>query len=235
MENVTVRADAVAEVTIPIAPSLNVTMLLTAVVSKPDPLIVSVVALAFSLNPAFATTTGTIVATWIAEPLLTPLDVTTAVKLPPARGLVVNVTVNEVAVAAEMTPTALLLKTTVLRDAVVSKPKPLIVMEDALATKLDVLVLGDGVTVATCKAVPLLWLLDVTTAAKLPAEDGLVPKVTVNAVAVAAVTVPTAPSSSVTVLFPAVVLKPKPLMISVVTLAAKVAVLLVTTGVTVAT
>ena len=57
----------------------------------------------------------------------------------------------------------------------------------------------------------------------------MVPKVTVNAIAVAAVTVPTAPSSKVTVLFPAVVLKPKPLMMSVAALADKFAILRVTT------
>ena len=63
----------------------------------------------------------------------------------------------------------------------------------------------------------------------------MVPKVTVNAVAVAEVTVPTAPSSNVTVLFPAVVLKPKPLMVSVAALADRFAVLLVITGSMVAT
>ena len=60
--------------------------------------------------------------------------------------------------------------------------------------------------------------------------------VTVSEVAVAAVTVPTAAPLNATVLFDGVVaLKPKPLIVSVVALAARSAVLLVTTGVTVAT
>ena len=63
----------------------------------------------------------------------------------------------------------------------------------------------------------------------------MVENVTVSEVAVAAVTVPTAPSLKTTVLLPAVGSKPKPLMVSVVALAARLAVLLVTTGVTVAT
>lgn len=235
VENVTVRTVAVAEETVPTAPLLNVTVLLLAFVSKPEPLIVNVDALAFSWNAALVTTTGITVATCIAEPLLTPLDVMTEVRLPPARGLVVNVTVREVAVEAETTPTALLLKAIVLREAVVSNPKPLIVMEVALATIFDVFVVGTGVTIATCNAGPLLKLLVVTTAIKLPAEVGLVPKVTVNAVAVAAVTVPTAPLSNTTKLFPTVVLKPKPLMVSVEALAERFPELLVTTGITVAT
>ena len=78
----------------------------------------------------------------MAEPLLTPLEVTTAVRLPPARGLVVNVTVSEVAVAAETTPTALLFRTTELFVGVVSNPKPLIVMLVALAVRLEVLIVG---------------------------------------------------------------------------------------------
>lgn len=235
VENVTVRTDAVEDDTVPTAPLLNVTVLLPAVVSKPEPLIVNVDVLAFSWNAELEMTTGMTVATWTAEPLLTPLVVVTAVRLPPARGLVVSVTVSEVAVAAETTPTALLLKTIVLREAVVSNPKPLIVIKDALAAKLDVFVVGKGVTVATCNAGPLLKLLVVTTAVKLLAEVGLMPKVTVNTVAVAAVTVPTAPLSNKTVLFPAVVLKPKPFIVSVAALADKFSVLLVTTGFTVAT
>jgi hypothetical protein len=63
----------------------------------------------------------------------------------------------------------------------------------------------------------------------------LVEKVTVSDVAVAAVTAPTAPLLKVTVLSPAVVLKPNPLIVIVSALAAKLDVLLVTTGTTVAT
>jgi hypothetical protein len=51
------------------------------------------------------------------------------VKLPASLGLVENVTVNDVAVAAVTVPNALLLKTTVLLLAIGSKPKPLIVID----------------------------------------------------------------------------------------------------------
>lgn len=62
------------------------------------------------------------------------------------------------------------------------------------------------------------------------------PKVTVNVVDVAAVTVPSAPLFSVTVLLPGVTeSKPKPLIVTVVESAARAAVLEVTTGVTLAT
>ena len=50
--------------------------------------------------------------------------VTTAVRLPAAAGLVENVTVNDVAVAAVTVPTAPSLKTTVLLLAIVSNPNP---------------------------------------------------------------------------------------------------------------
>lgn len=53
------------------------------------------------------------VPTSIAAPLLLPLEVTTAVKLPAVFGFVVKVTVRAVAVAAVTEPTAPLLKTTV--------------------------------------------------------------------------------------------------------------------------
>ena len=63
---------------------------------------------------------------------------------------------------------------------------------------------ADYVTVATCTAVPLLTLLVVTTTVRLPAFFGLVENVTVIEVALAEVTVPTAPSLSTTVLLPGV-------------------------------
>ena len=44
-------------------------------------------------------------------------------------GLVENVTVNDVAVAAVTVPNALLFKTTVLLLAIGTKPKPLIVID----------------------------------------------------------------------------------------------------------
>lgn len=119
--------------------------------------------------------------------------VTTAVRLPADVGLVEKVTINEVAVAVVTDPTALLLKISVLLPAVVSKPKPLIVTEAALAAKLIVRLVTTGMTVAACTAVPLLTPFDVTTTVKLPALIGFVENVTLSVLAVAAVTVPTAP------------------------------------------
>ncbi len=58
---------------------------------------------------------------------------------------------------------------------------------------------------------------------------------TVSVVAVAAVTVPAALLLKTSVLLPAVVLKPKPLIVNVVALAASATVRVVTTGITVAT
>lgn len=81
-------------------------------------------------------------------------------------------------------------------------------------------------------AVPLSELLVVTIAVKLPALVGLVLKVTVMAVAVAAETVPTAPLLNVTVLLPGVVSKPIPLITTVEASAAKLKpALALTTGV----
>lgn len=71
-------------------------------------------------------------------------------------------------------------------------------------------------------------------AVKLPA-DGLVENVTVRPVAVAEVTVPTAPLLNATELLVAVVSKPTPSMFIVASLAAKLLVLLITKGLTVAT
>ena len=80
-------------------------------------------------------------------------------------------------------------------------------------------------------------MLVVTTAVKLPAVAGflLAVKVTVNSVAVAAVTVPSAPLLKTTVLSLAVVLKPNPAMVTVSEVAARPVVTLVTDGLTVAT
>ena len=157
-------------------------------------------------------TTGVTVATCTAAPLLT-VGRDHGGQIAGRGGLVENVTVSEVAVAAVTVPTAPLLKTTVLLAAVVSKPKPLMVSVVALAARLAVLLVTTGVTVATCTAVPLLTPSVVTTAVRLPAVGGLVENVTVSEVAVAAVTVPTAPSLKMTVLLAAVVSKPKPLMV----------------------
>lgn len=71
---------------------------------------------------------------------------------------------------------------------------------------------------------------DVTTAVNEPAVVGLVERVTVNEVAVAAVTVPTAPLLKLTELFAAVGLKAVPAIVIVDASAAKLEVLDVTTG-----
>ena len=70
----------------------------------------------------------------------------------------------------------------------------------ALAPRFAVLLVTIGVTVATWTAVPLVNPLVMTTAVRLPAVFGFVENVTVSDVAVAAVTVPTAPSLKLTVL-----------------------------------
>ena len=83
-------------------------------------------------------------------------------------------------------------------------------------------------TLATCTGLPLLDPLLVTTAVRLPI-DGAVFNVTVNWVAVAALTVPV-PLLRVTVLLAAVVSKPVPAMIRVVSVAGKLLVFEVTVG-----
>jgi hypothetical protein len=234
VENVTVSDVAVAAVTVPIAPLLKTTVLFAGVVSKPKPLMVIVFALAARLVVSLVTT-GVTLATCTAKPLLKLLVVTAAVKDPAAAGLVENVTVSDVVEAEVTVPTALLLKMTVLLPAVGSNPKPLIVTVFALAARLAVLLVTTGVTLATWTAEPLLTLFVVTTAVKLPAVAGFVENVTESAVGVAAVTVPTAPLLKTTVLRDAIASKPKPLIVSVEDVAARLAVLVVTTGVTVAT
>lgn len=160
--------------------------------------------------------------------------VTIAVKLP-AVGFVENVTVSDVAVEAVTVPAAPLLNTTVLLPAVVLNPAPVIVTVAAVEEMLDVTRVTAGLTVATCTAEPLLLEFVVTTAVKLPKPVGFVPKVMVKLVAVAAVTVPTAPLLNTTVLFAAVGLNPKPLITIPFALMARPVVRLVTTGITVAT
>jgi len=105
--------------------------------------------LAASRLPAFESTTGAIVATCTAAPLLTPSDVTTAVRFAALVGLVDKATVSEVAVAAVTAPIAPSLKTTVLFAAVVSKPKPLMVNVVASAAKFAALLVIAGLSVAT--------------------------------------------------------------------------------------
>lgn len=64
--------------------------------------------------------------------------------LPTVVGFVENVTVRAVAVAVVTVPTAPLLRVTVLFDAVVSKPNPLIVIVDAFAPRFAVLAVTTG-------------------------------------------------------------------------------------------
>ena len=181
------------------------------------------------LMPMFAT-----VATCTAEPLLWVLEETTAVRLPNV-GLVPKVTTRWVGEEVVTEPVAPRLNVTELLALLASKPKPLIDTVVSVVWMLAVLEVTTGMTVATCTAEPLLTEFVVTTAVKVPALVGVVPKVTVSAVLLALVTVPTAPSLKVTALFAAVGSKPKPLMVTVVALAARLVVLEVTTGVMVAT
>src|SRR5205823_5256423 len=153
---------AVFEVTVPTAPSLNVTTLLPfgTDASKPVPLIVIVGALAGRLAVFFVTVgtgmAGITVATWTGAPLLIASVVTTAVNMPTAVGLVVSVMVSDVGVDAVTVPTAPSLKTTVLFPGVGSKPKPLMNKHVPFRARLSVLLVTTGVTVATCTGAPLL-------------------------------------------------------------------------------
>ena len=188
----------VAAVTVPTAPLLKTTVLLAAAVSNPNPLIVRVVASANRLE-VLLVTTGTMVETCTAVPLLRPFVVTIAVRLPAEVGAVVKLTVSVVAVAAVTVPTAPLLKTTVLLAAVVENPVPVIVMLLAFAARRAVVfVVTTGLTKATGIAELPTILLDVIDAERVPAAAGLVENVTVSDVAVADVTTPTAPLLKVT-------------------------------------
>lgn len=168
-------------------------------------------------------------------PLGTPPVVTIAVKLP-ARGLVEKVTVRDVAVAEVTAPIAPLLNVTKLFAAVVLKFVPAMVTEATSAACVDeVLAVTVGAvtvatTVATCTAVPLETLFDVTTAVKLPVTVGLFASVMVSEVEEAAETAPVAPPLSATVLAVLIELNPKPLITSLVPLTPRLDVLLVTTG-----
>lgn len=76
--------------------------------------------------------------------------VTIAVRLPAVVGLVLKVTVMDVAEALVTVPTAPLLNTTVLLPGVKSKPRPLITTVEALAAMVKpALALTTGVTRAT--------------------------------------------------------------------------------------
>ena len=78
-----------------------------------------------------------------------------AVKLPALVGFVVKFTVSDVAVDEVIAPTAPLFKTTELLAATGSKPKPVIVSVVALANRVAVVLVTNGVTVATWTAEPL--------------------------------------------------------------------------------
>ena len=121
VENVTVIDVELELVTDPMAPLLKTSVLLLWMESKPNPLIVMVVAFAAKAT-VLLVMTGMTVATCTAVPLLTPLVVTLAVKFPAMVGLVEKVTLSVFAVAAETVPTALPLKRMVLLEAIVSKP-----------------------------------------------------------------------------------------------------------------
>ena len=161
--------------------------------------------------------------------------VTDALKTPTAEGLTANVTVRLVDVAAVTLPEAPLLKVTILLEGVVEKPIPLMTTVDALMLRLVVALVTTGMTEAICTAIPLEIEFDVTTAVRFPTDVGLVEKVTNNDVAVAVVTVPTAPLLKTTVLLAAVVLKPKPLIVIVFASTDALAVAMDTVGFTVAT
>lgn len=210
----TVSEVGVAAVTVPTAPLLNTTVLPAVAGLKPKPLITMPLAL-MEIPLVRLVTTGIIVATCTAEPLITPPEVTMAVKLPADIGLVLKVTVSEVVVAAVTVPTAPLLNETVLLAAVALKPVPLIVIVAAFAAKSAVELVTVGASVATWTGVPLLIPFVETTAVNRPA-DGTVENEMDNEVDVEAVTVPTAPLLKTTVLSPGVVLKPVPVMVMVV-------------------
>ena len=211
VEKLTVSDVAVADETVPTATPSKSTVLLAAVVSKPNPAMVIVVALAANVV-VLLVMTGITLATWTADPLLTLLVVTTAVSGPASVGPVDKVTVNAVPVAELTVPTAPLLNTTVLFEAVVSNPVPLIVKVVALAARLEVLEVTTGTTVATWTAVPLFSVVVETIAVRTPASMGGVENSTVNCVSDAAVTVPAAPSLKATVLFETIGSNPDPVI-----------------------
>ena len=117
-------------------------------------------------------------ATCTGAPLLIPLLVTTAEKLPAVSGRVVRLTVSDVAVAAVIEPTAPLSNVMLSLTSVVSKPSPAMITELLLANNAAVLLVITGATVATCVAEPAA-LLVVTVAFSGPAIVGAVVSVTV--------------------------------------------------------
>ncbi len=145
----TVNCVLLAEVTVPVAPPLKETVLLPAVLEKPKPWMVRLVALAARLA-VLDVTTGITLATCTVE-LLKPLTLTEAVRLPTTRPLRL-VTVNCVLLAEVTVPVAPPLKETVLLPAVLEKPKPWMVRLVAFAARLIVLEVTVGATE------PLTWM-----------------------------------------------------------------------------
>jgi hypothetical protein len=107
-----VRVVAVAAVTVPTAPLLKTTALLTAVVENPTPVMIRVLVFAAKRAVVLVVTTGLTIAIETPELPTMLLEVIDAVRVPAAVGLAENVTVSDVAVAAVTTPTAPLLKVT---------------------------------------------------------------------------------------------------------------------------
>ena len=218
VEKVTVSDVEVAEVTVPTAPLLKVTTFSAAVVLKFVPAIVIVAALAARLALLEVTVGAvpfeTTLATLTAVPLERELVVTDALRTPTAVGFVVIVIVSSVAVAAATVPTGPPAKVTVLLVRTGSNPKPLMTKVVPFRAKFVSEAVTTGLTEATCtdeaEATPLV----VTMAVNEPAQ-GFFEKLTVNDVAVAAVTVPRAPLLNVTVLSAGVVLKPLPVIVTV--------------------
>ena len=142
--NVMERLVDVAELTVPTAPLLNVTVLFAAIVSKPIPLMVRVLVLALMSFKVSAVTTGTMLAISTAAPLDRVFDSTTAVSEPAAVGFVVNVTVSDVAEAEVTVPSAPLFRVTMLFAATASNPRPSIVTVVAFAATVVVLLVTTG-------------------------------------------------------------------------------------------
>jgi hypothetical protein len=151
VSKVTVNWVEDAEVTWPV-PLLKVTVLLPAVVLKPVPTMVRVVAVEGRLVELEVKVGGEIAATVVAtctEVLVPPNEVTTAVRMP-SDGAVSKVTVNWVEVA-EVTWPLPLLKLTVFILAVGTKFVPVIVSVVALLARVlplfNVTVGGEAATV----------------------------------------------------------------------------------------
>src|SRR5579859_3409866 len=194
--------------------------------SKPAPLMVRVVAVA-RIWDVLAVTAGSTVATCTGAPLLRVSVVTIAV-IGPAFGIAVSNTVSDVAVALVTVPAAPDDRITLLRDAMGSKPAPVMTRVPALAASGAVLAVTPGTTIATCAGEPLLLPSVVPVAVSGPITGGLV-SVIVNEFAVAADTKPV-PDERITLLLKATGSKPAPVMVKLWLVAAIDVVFELTTG-----